>query len=277
MKSFVTSLFTTALLAALPASGQVTATLDASKNWIGYMSVFELPANGGAYVFGNFWGTSDLAANFALGSNVVTLGPNTNAYNATDAFWANPTTGLGNKQMEASFFVEDTGLRGQTLNFRGTVESNTLTADYTAIAFIKILDSAAGYGVVADVTAPLVAGESFDLTLEIANNATYIPQYGFTTTGPNAAPGNSFGTAVVGPYVEGDGDGDGDGDGTGGGIVDGQYLGLEVNQGWIDTGNWLGQVYVTYAPWAYTESLGWFWLQEDSYFKNVGAWLYVTE
>jgi hypothetical protein len=39
-----------------------TVTVDPSASWNGFMNVFELPSNGGGYVFGQSWGTADLTA-----------------------------------------------------------------------------------------------------------------------------------------------------------------------------------------------------------------------
>lgn len=178
------------------ALGQVVETIDSSATWNGYMNVSNLPTDGGAYQFGSAWGPADLPATFD-GSGVLTLGPNTNTYNATDAYWVNQSTLAGNKWMAASFYQENTGLLGQTLTFTAKVDANTLTSDYTSSAFIKILDANAGYSEVTSVSAPLVSGETFSITLAIANQAGYIPQFGFQTDGPNAAPGHSFGSVMI--------------------------------------------------------------------------------
>lgn len=186
-----------ASLCALVSSwGQFNATVNPAENWVGYMNVFALPSDGGGYMFGGSWGTADLPAVF--GSGTLTLWPNTNTYdnNPGDAYWINPTTGAGNKSLEANFFVESTALRGQTVNFSGTVQSNTLTQDYTAIAIIKVLDANSGYSVAFSDTAPLVAG-NFNLSLQIPDGGNYIPQYGFQVLGPNAPSGHSFGNVVV--------------------------------------------------------------------------------
>ena len=176
--------------------GQFNATVDPSANWIGYMNVFQLPSDGGGYMFGSSWGAGDLPATF--GGGTLTLGPNTNTYdnNPGDAYWINGSTGAGNKSLEANFFVESTALRGQTVNFSGTVQSNTLTQDYTAIAIIKVLDANSGYSVAFSDTAPLVAG-NFNLSLQIPVGDNYIPQYGFQVVGPNAPSGHGFGSVVI--------------------------------------------------------------------------------
>ena len=100
-------------------------------------------------MWGSGWGTADLNATNAGG--VITLSPNTNAYNADDAYWSNGAD--GNKFMEASYYLENPGdnlgWAGQTLSFSGNVDSSTLDSRYTASAFIKVLDVDAGYATVA--------------------------------------------------------------------------------------------------------------------------------
>jgi hypothetical protein len=45
--------------------------------WLAFMNVFELPQNGGGYVFGSPWGIADLVANFDDGARTLTMSPNT--------------------------------------------------------------------------------------------------------------------------------------------------------------------------------------------------------
>ena len=83
----------------------VTISVDPSAPWLGFMNVFEIPQNGGAYVFGQGWGTADLTAVFS--GPVLTLGPNT--IGDPNAFWYTPSGGpgaIGNKTMDASMYVE---------------------------------------------------------------------------------------------------------------------------------------------------------------------------
>ena len=75
--------------------------VDPGAAWIGYMNVFQIPQNGGGYVFGSPWGTGDLRATFA--GTVLTLAPNT--IGDPDPFWYTPSGGpgaTGNKFMDAS-------------------------------------------------------------------------------------------------------------------------------------------------------------------------------
>lgn len=181
-----------ALLAGSTAlQAQTTLAVDSTKSWIGYMNVFNLPSAGGGYVFGQGWGTADLRA-FFNGTNSLTLTPNTNVFNPTDAFWANPD-GSGNKTMDASFYVQDDTLAGQTLAFSGTCLSNSLVSPYTSVAFIK--DFAPDYSFNIPVTANLVAGQPFSINL--STTAGHHIQYGFETIGPDVSPTNLASQGLV--------------------------------------------------------------------------------
>lgn len=184
------------LIATLPVAAETAnVTVDPGKTWLGFMNVFEL---GGNYLWGNPWGAGDLPAVFS--GPRLTLSPNTNTYNPADPYWVNPD-GSGNKLMEANYYVEDTGLIGKTVHFRGLALSNTLANGYTAQAFIKVLDSGANWALVGQAYAPLVGGQVFDLSLAVGDGATLVPQYGFLTRGPNANPATvaALGSAVVIP------------------------------------------------------------------------------
>jgi hypothetical protein len=153
------------------------------------MNVSETPQNGGAYVFGSSWGTSDLTATFS--GPVLTLGPN--SVNDPSNFWYTPAGGpgsVGNKIMDANMYVETTGVyTGQTLTFAGSVLSNTLVGSvnqqgngWTSVAFIK--DFAPDYSSSVTVTAPLTP-VAFSVSLATINNPARHIQYGFETIGPD--------------------------------------------------------------------------------------------
>lgn len=174
------------------ASTQVA--VDPGQNWIGFMNVFNLPADGGGYVFGSPWGTADLRGSFT--GNTLTLSPNINTYNASDPFWVKPN-GDGNKTMDASFYVENDSLAGLSVNFVGNVIANSLVSPYTSVAFIK--DFAPDYSSSTSVTVPLVGGAFFSISL--ATTPGHHIQYGFETIGPNANPAtvNALGSVSVIP------------------------------------------------------------------------------
>lgn len=174
---------------------QNTVNVTASDTWTGYMNVFETQANGGAYAFGSGWGIIDLKTEIDSVANTITLYPNFNTYNASDPFWADSTTGLGNKEMEASTYVEPgTTFNGQDLTFKGQVISNTLDASYSASFFIKALDPANGYAdaLGGSKVIALPASGEFTVSATSAELATgLIVQYGFVVYGLNANPADS--------------------------------------------------------------------------------------
>jgi hypothetical protein len=178
---------------AISANANATA-FDVNAGWSGYMNVFELPENGGGYVFGTSWGLADLRALVAPASNSVELLPNINTYadNTVDPFWVDQTTGAGNKNMEAITLVEPgVSANDNDLTFVGNVVNNTLDAGYTAKYFIKALDPNNGF---ADVfngskTLELPISGTFSVSATAAElPAGLIVQYGFVMVGPNADP-----------------------------------------------------------------------------------------
>ena len=171
-------------------------TVDPAETWLGFMHVSDLPANGGAYQFGQTWATADLKGYFS--GSTLTLAPN--SINDADPYWyvgGGAPGHPGNKIMDASMYVEKTGsLSGQTVVFTGTVTSNTFTNAHSAVAYIR--DFAPDYSSVTTVTTPLVNG-TFSISLQTASGAGRHVQYGFQTIGVNvwstdAAP---FGTVEV--------------------------------------------------------------------------------
>jgi Secretion system C-terminal sorting domain len=174
---------------------QTTIEANGSSTWNGYMNVFDLSNN---YVFGQGWAVPALKTTVNLAGNKIRLQPNFNTYNATDAFWANGA--IGNKKMEALTFGENNTLIGQAVTFTGMVDSNTLAAGYTAVAFVKALDPNNGYAAVVNQTTPLPLGV-FSVTATIPATAGLIVQYGFRIFGLNGNPVDeaALGKIVVGP------------------------------------------------------------------------------
>ena len=184
------------LAAATTAPAAVTFTVDPSATWLGYMNVFNLPADGGGFQFGSGWGTGDLVASFAGGN--LTLAPNT--IGDPNPYWYIGGGGpgaQGNKIMDANFYVQHSGTyAGQSITFTGVVVSNTFTAAHNAVAFIR--DFAPDFSSVIETTAPLVNGV-FSITQTATNDPARHIQYGFQVVGENVwvtdvAP---FGNAVV--------------------------------------------------------------------------------
>lgn len=193
-----TKLFTLALAFgfASAVSAQNTVGVDAGGNWLGYANVFDLS---GGYIFGEPWGVPDIQTVVDAGAGTLTLQPNFNTYadNPTDPFWVDQTTGLGAKIFEGNSYIEDNSLAGEELTFSGFIHSNTLDAEYDAIAFIKVFN--ANYSVLKIATAAL-NGSAFEVVFTDVNPAEdAVVQYGFAVTGLNANPDNeaALGSVVV--------------------------------------------------------------------------------
>jgi len=141
------------LLAGIAVLVAAFSTVSQAGNWTGYMNVFNKLPNGsqGGYVFGSSWGVPDLKTTLiaapgtgtTIVNNSMELFPNYNTYNAADPFWADGAA--GNKWMEANTFVEQANLTQESVTFTGRVDAYTLSPDYTAEAFIKVLDPTNGY------------------------------------------------------------------------------------------------------------------------------------
>ncbi len=220
------------LIAGAAAHADTAVTVDPQAPWQGYMNVFDLPADGGAYKFGSGWGVADLCASFA--GPVLTLAPN--IIGDPNAYWyigGGAPGSPGNKIMAASIYVEksDGGLSGQSLTFTGQVVANTFTDAHATVAFIR--DFAPDYSSVNATTANVVDGV-FSVTLNTLGGPGRHVQYGFETVGVNVwstdvAPFGSLQVEAVGldsfdlwiagfdfsefntPDLTGSGDPDGDG------------------------------------------------------------------
>jgi len=186
-----------ALLTLGSVSGQTTVTVDpnAPAGWIGYMNVWSLPGSGsyppnlGGYIFGEPWGTAALCANFA--GPVLTLSPN--SVNDSSSFWYISTSSpsIANVLCDASMYVQNDSLAGQTVTFTGDVLSDTLTLannpgnvnplgdGWTSVVFIK--DFNASYSLVGEADIPIAPG---DFSISLATNPGDHIQYGFETIGP---------------------------------------------------------------------------------------------
>jgi hypothetical protein len=162
---------------------QVTVSVDPSAAWLGYMNVSELPSNGGAFLWGSGWGTTDLVASFS--GPVLTLSPNT--IGDPNEYWYIGGGGpgaQGNKIMAASFYQEATNsYSGINLTFTGKVLSNTFTSAHSTVAFIK--DFAPDYSSNVPVTVPLNVDGTFSISLNTIPAPGRHVQWGFETTGVN--------------------------------------------------------------------------------------------
>jgi hypothetical protein len=172
------------LVGASSAQAVVVTPADGSAPWLGFMNVFELPSNGGGFVFPSGWGVSDLRAQFS--PTTLTLFPN--SIGDANPFWYTPAGGpgsTGNKIMEANLYLETTGgaLSGQNVTFQGNVLSNTFTSAHEVKVFIR--DFAPGFSSVVETIVPLSSTGAFSISLDTINDPARIVQYGFQVKGQN--------------------------------------------------------------------------------------------
>jgi hypothetical protein len=191
-------------LLAVPASGAVVTVGQSSDPWLGFMNVFELPANGGGFVFASPWGVPDLVATFDDPGNKLTLSPNT--VGDPDPFWYQGGGGpgaAGNKIMEANLYiqVDDDSLAGQSVTFEGTILSNTYTAAHEAFIFIR--DFAPDFSSVNETIVPAVSG-AFSINLNTDPGLGRHVQYGFQSRGENVwvTDVGPFGNVMIGTIPE---------------------------------------------------------------------------
>lgn len=187
-----------AMLGASAAQAVVVGAGNSGSGWLAFMNVYELPSNGGGFVFASPWGLADLNTSFNDGAQTMTFSPNT--IGDPNPFWYTPVGGpgaAGNKIMEANAYYESTGVfNGQTVTFEGTVLSNTFTAAHSAILFVK--DFAPDYSSVVTSQIALVPG-AFSVSLNTIPDPARHIQWGIQVTGVNvwATDTAPFGNAVI--------------------------------------------------------------------------------
>ncbi len=183
-------------LASIAVAALSLASTGHAGTWAGYMNVFDKLPDGsqGGYVFGSPWGVPDLKTTLiatpgtgtTIVNNSMELFPNYNTYNASDPFWADGA--VGNKWMEANTFVEQANLTQESVTFTGRVDAYTLSSDYTAEAFIKVLDPANGYSTSLFERQNLSGQTEWSLTADTFFFTGQLLQIGFSVSGVNANP-----------------------------------------------------------------------------------------
>jgi hypothetical protein len=228
MKTHFTKIFMTgfAAMAMLVSASAVRADVTVGVNnsaggdfgpWLGFMNVFELPSNGGGFVFGSPWGIPDLVATFNDTGATLTLSPNT--INDPNEFWyqggrpgedpmdPNDNGGPGapgNKIMQANLYQQavDGLYSGQTVTFSGMILSNTFTSAHSTRVFVS--DFAPDYSSRVDSFFDITGPGAFSVSLATINDPARHIQFGFQTTGVNvwATDVGPFGSVVIGTVPE---------------------------------------------------------------------------
>ncbi|MFG0305420.1 MAG: hypothetical protein ACF8Q5_04315 [Phycisphaerales bacterium JB040] len=183
-------------IAGAAANAQTTVYVDQSDaTWLGFMNVFELPENGGGFVFGSGWGVPDLVATFDDPNNELTLSPNT--VGDPNEFWyqeapggdpGDPNNGgpgaPGNKLMEANLYQEVTdSLAGQMVTFEGNILSDSTTDAHMGRIFIK--DFAPDYSSFNETVVDITGPGAFSISLMTDAGPGRHVQWGFQFIGEN--------------------------------------------------------------------------------------------
>ena len=189
-----------------------------ADGWQGYLNAFSTGTGivGNGYIFGSGWGLADVRStvvNEVAGTTIgdqLRLEPNYNTYanslgggDGDRAFWTNSSDGgatagpLGNKFLEANTFSETASISASSVNFSGTVDSNTLAGEFTAIAFIKVLNPGNGYSIDVFETFNLNSGAQFSLNADLSTHVGKILQVGYAVYGTNSNPANTAANGSV--------------------------------------------------------------------------------
>ncbi len=191
MKKFILILVATMITSV--ALADFTVTVDTNATWNGYMNCLDLGTN---FQWGSGWGTADLRADF-IGVSIppdLMLQSCTGVWNPSDAYWV--IGGVAQKQMEANFYQEFLNKDGETLTFNYTVLANNL-AGYTAVGFVKVLDSGSGWATVQSTTMVLNTGAvSLQLT-EDGTAVTPVMQAGFQILGLPTSPTDPISSQAI--------------------------------------------------------------------------------
>ena len=167
-------------------------SVGTSQNWFSYINAFNTSNN--SFAFGFSYTISDLRATISATS--VILEPNVLIWTAESGnskwFDQGASSQTANKYIEANSYIEDNTLAGSDLTFAGNVSNNSLSSDYTSIAFIKALDPNNNFTTVVNNTVDISNTGNFTISasaLELLQG--YVIQYGFAVTGPLADPADT--------------------------------------------------------------------------------------
>ena len=183
-----------------PPSSANSVDVTTSQAWNGYVNAFNVSDDG--YAFGFSYPVADLRATPTATS--MTLEPNTAIWAAesTNAAWfdQNAATPTALLYIEASSYIENSGLAGSDLTFSGNVSVSDLGSGYSPVAFIKALDPNSGWATVVNNNVSISSTGDFTVSATAAELASgLVVQYGFSVTGPLADPADtSLGSVVIG-------------------------------------------------------------------------------
>ena len=157
--------------------------VNPGATWNGYVNAFELDGT----TFATGFGEDPLTGRGTFSGATLSMQPNTRLYDdvIADAFWVDQITFEANKVIEFNMYQEVTGTIGDTVNFNFSTIADNVPAGYEARGFIKVLDGFASWATTQYEWVELVAGQSANLDLVVADAGTgsEIVQAGFSLKG----------------------------------------------------------------------------------------------
>ena len=196
MKSIAFAICTVAVCFATSANADTVVTASTnSSDYIGFVNVFELPANGGGFVFGQGWGIDHPASGNpndigAFGADDIAL--RNSSIDAPDDFWFQNNGdgtfggpgGTGNKVIEHNLFQEfdatgAAGVAGMDLIFDFEVDDFALDPAVQFEAFITEFNSDFSFN--QSTTLPVSSAGTFQVSQQV-DGLGGVLQFGFRTT-----------------------------------------------------------------------------------------------
>lgn len=174
---------------------------DPPYKWSASVTRNEINSDGTEGAFQGYTAQWDPASNLPAtwdnsnGIDILTMSPNTSAFNGWQMLDEDGITWIGNKYIHHYYMIEgaagnDLGtsdLLGKTVTFSGIVHDYTLDSDYDVIAFVGYVDeSNSPYREEKIITSSDI-DNSFSVTFDIPSGQN-VPQIGFILKGRNISP-----------------------------------------------------------------------------------------
>lgn len=167
-------------------SDRVEVFVDPTEEWIAYLNLYRSASEGGGLEYRTTVLPSEINAGFQ-GGNLYVGAMRSHPLDRplSDTNWWFPD-GVGKKQMQSFFYVEDDHLAGKTVVFSGTCVSNTFSPLLGFRAEAVVFDYTEDYSGRDSASAPLGPGGSFSVSLR--TRPGHHVQYGIWILGPNMHP-----------------------------------------------------------------------------------------
>jgi len=167
-------------------SNRVEVFVDPTEDWIAYLNLYRATSEGGGLEYRTTVLPSEINAGFQ-GDNLFVGAMRSHPLDRplSDTHWWFPD-GVGKKQMQSFFYVENDHLAGKTVVFSGTCVSNTFSPSLGFKAEAVVFDYTDDYSGRDAASAPLSPGGNFSVSLR--TQPGHHVQYGIWILGPNMHP-----------------------------------------------------------------------------------------